>query len=92
MCEFLINECVLTHLSIKLSLTIFYENVNFTNFAMEFRYVRAYGKTAKNDSRNQTKLMIQWYVTIKMRVNTTKRGFTVNRGGKNIVFSDNFNI
>ena len=27
-----------------------------------------------------------------MCVNTTKRGFTINRGGKNIVFSDNFNI
>ena len=27
-----------------------------------------------------------------MRVNTTKGWFKVNRGGKNIVFSDNLNI
>ena len=27
-----------------------------------------------------------------MRINTTKSGFTVNRGGKNNIFSDNFNI
>ena len=29
-----------------------------------------------------TELIIQWHGTIKMRVNTTKSGFTVNRSGK----------
>ena len=53
---------------------------------MEIRNVQAYGKTVKNDSRNQTELIIQWYVTIKMRVNTTKNGFTAN-GGVKALFS-----
>ena len=59
---------------------------------MEFRYVIAYAKTAKNNSRNQTELIVQQHATIKMGVNTIKGWFTVNRGGKNIFFSDNFNI
>ena len=35
--------------------------------------------------------LIQQHVTIKVHVNTTKSGFTVNWGGKNI-FSDNLDI
>ena len=59
---------------------------------MKFRHVRTYGKTAKKNSRNYAKLITKWHVAIKMCLNTTKRGFTVNRGGKNTAFSDNFNI
>ena len=33
--------------------TIFYKNVfNFTNFLMEFRHIRTYGKTSQKNSRN----------------------------------------
>ena len=39
---------------------------------MEFRHVRTYSKTAKSNGRNQTKLIIQWHVTIKMRVNSLR--------------------
>ena len=55
---------------------------------MEFRHVRTNGKTAKNNRRNEAKLITQWHVTIKMCVNTNKRGFTVNQGGKSIAFSE----
>ena len=41
---------------------------------MEFRHVRTYDKTAKNNSRNKAKLITQCYVTIKMCVDTTKKG------------------
>ena len=76
-----------------MSVTIIYKNVfNFTNFLIEFRHVRTYGRTAKNNNKNYAKLLIQWHAIIKCCVNTTKRGFTLNRGGKNIVFSDSFNI
>ena len=44
--------CFNTFVNKTFTVTIFYKNVNFINFAMEFRYVRAYGKTAKNNSRN----------------------------------------
>ena len=57
---------------------------------MEVRHVRTYGKTAKNNSRNYAELITQWHVTIKMCVNTTKRGFTINRGGKNVAVSQKY--
>ena len=59
---------------------------------MEFRHVSAYVKTAEDNCRNQIELVIEEHVTTKMRVNITKSGFTVNRDGRTIVFSDNFHI
>ena len=53
---------------------------------MKFRHVIALGKNAKNNCRSKTELIIQRHV------NSTKRGFTENLGGANIVFSNNFHI
>ena len=91
--KYFIEECFNTFVNKLFTVIIFYKDVfNFTNFLMKFRHVRAYGKTAKNNSRNYSELIIQRHVTIKMHVDTTKGWFMVSRSGKNIVFSDIFDI
>ena len=51
--KYFIEERFITFVNKPFAVTIFYKKVyNFINFLMEFRHVRAYGKTAKNDSRN----------------------------------------
>ena len=47
--KYFTEECFNTFVNKPSTVTIFYKNVfNSTNFLMEFRHVRAYGKTAKN--------------------------------------------
>ena len=87
--KYFIEECFKIFVKKTFIVTIFYKNVfSFTNFLMEFRHVRTYGRTAKNNRRNEAKLITQWHVTIKMCGKTNKRGFTVNLGGKSIAFSE----
>ena len=91
--QYFTEECFNTFVDKTFTVIIFYKKVfNFSNTLMEFRHVSAYVKTAEDNCRNQIELVIEEHVTTKMRVNITKSGFTVNRDGRTIVFSDNFHI
>ena len=77
--QYFTEECFNTFVDKTFTVTIFYKKVfKFSNTLMEFRHVSAYGKTAKDNCRNQIELITEGHVTTKMRVNTTKSGFTVN--------------